>query len=204
MVAPVLDSYYRDPLATLIQGDCRRVLRELPDESVQCVVTSPPYWGPRDYGVEPAIWGDPDHAHEWATSVIDKSKPGILGSGLSNNGAYQASVSRFVAEYSDCECGAWRGALGLEPSPDMFVAHLVSLLSEARRVLAKDGIAWVVIGDSYNGSGVNDGSKSPGLSNAAKPGGSSKVSSGSNSTDRTTTKARRSAAASSSEPAWRG
>jgi len=36
----------------IITGDCREVLRTLPDESVHCVVTSPPYWGLRDYGVE--------------------------------------------------------------------------------------------------------------------------------------------------------
>ena len=46
---------YEDPLATLYQGDCRDVLRKLPDESVQCVVTSPPYWGLRDYGLPAAV-----------------------------------------------------------------------------------------------------------------------------------------------------
>ena len=36
----------------IIQGDCRKKLKELPDESVDCIVTSPPYWGLRDYGVK--------------------------------------------------------------------------------------------------------------------------------------------------------
>lgn len=39
----------------ILQGDCREVLRTLPDESVHCVVTSPPYWGLRDYGVDGQI-----------------------------------------------------------------------------------------------------------------------------------------------------
>ena len=41
----------------VIQGDCRDVLATLPAESVHCVVTSPPYWGLRDYGIPPTVWG---------------------------------------------------------------------------------------------------------------------------------------------------
>jgi DNA modification methylase len=68
----------------------------MPDESVQCCVTSPPYWGLRDYGVE--------------------------------------------------------GQLGLEATPDDFVAHLVEVFSEVRRVLRDDGTLWLNLGDSYAGS----------------------------------------------------
>ena len=41
---------------TIIAGDVLEGLRSLPDESVQCVVTSPPYWGLRDYGIEGNVW----------------------------------------------------------------------------------------------------------------------------------------------------
>src|SRR5258708_6254929 len=66
----------------IIHGDCRDVLRELPDASVQCCVTSPPYWGLRDYGVDATIWGgDPECEHEWgdliavnATNHTDKRR----------------------------------------------------------------------------------------------------------------------------------
>jgi DNA modification methylase len=52
--------------ATLYLGDVLAVLAELPDESVHCVVTSPPYWGLRDYGIPPSVWdGEPECAHEW-------------------------------------------------------------------------------------------------------------------------------------------
>jgi len=47
--------FYRDNMATLYCGDCIDMLRQLPDESVHCVVTSPPYWGLRDYGVDGQI-----------------------------------------------------------------------------------------------------------------------------------------------------
>lgn len=43
------DPFYQDGQATLYQGDCRDVLRKLPAASVQCCVTSPPYWAQRDY-----------------------------------------------------------------------------------------------------------------------------------------------------------
>ena len=82
-----------EPTARLLVGDCRDTLRTLPDESVQCVVTSPPYWGLRDYG------------HE--------------------------------------------GQIGLEATPQEFVARMVEVFREVRRVLRKDGTCFVNLGDSY-------------------------------------------------------
>lgn len=78
----------------IINGDCREALTALPDESVHCCVTSPPYFGLRDYGVE--------------------------------------------------------GQMGLEPTPDEFVAGMVAVFREVRRVLREDGTLWLNIGDTYN------------------------------------------------------
>jgi DNA modification methylase len=75
-------------------GDCREVLCGLDAGSVQCCVTSPPYYGLRDYGVD--------------------------------------------------------GQIGLEPSPDEYVAAMVAVFREVRRVLRDDGTLWLNIGDSYN------------------------------------------------------
>lgn len=75
-------------------GDCLAVLRTLPDGSVNCCVTSPPYFGLRDYGVA--------------------------------------------------------GQIGLEPTPDAFVARLVDVFREVKRVLRDDGTLWLNLGDSYN------------------------------------------------------
>lgn len=77
----------------ILTGDCRDVLRTLADGSVQCCVTSPPYYGLRDYGVD--------------------------------------------------------GQIGLEQTPDAFVAELVAVFREVRRVLRDDGTLWLNIGDSY-------------------------------------------------------
>jgi DNA modification methylase len=49
----------------ILKGDCREVLRTLPDESVQCIVTSPPYWGLRDYGVSGQMGLEKSLAEHW-------------------------------------------------------------------------------------------------------------------------------------------
>jgi DNA modification methylase len=79
--------------AEILVGDCRKVLAELPAESVHCVVTSPPYFGLRDYG-------HPDQ-------------------------------------------------IGLEATPAAFVAELVGVFREVRRVLRPDGVLWINLGDTY-------------------------------------------------------
>ena len=81
----------------LLQGDCRQVLATLPAGSVQCCITSPPYWGLRDYGTA--------------------------------------------------------GQLGLEPTPEQYVASMVSVFREVWRVLRDDGTLWVNLGDSYSSTG---------------------------------------------------
>lgn len=83
------------------QGDVRDCLREMPDESVQCVVTSPPYWGLRDYGID--------------------------------------------------------GQLGLEPTPEQYVANMIEVFREVRRVLRSDGTVWLNLGDSYAGGAAASG-----------------------------------------------
>src|SRR3990167_1766455 len=81
----------------ILIGDCRDVLRTLPADSVHCCVTSPPYFGLRDYGVA--------------------------------------------------------GQIGLEPTPDEFVAELAAVFSEVHRVLRPDGTLWLNLGDSYASGG---------------------------------------------------
>ena len=54
----------------VMQGDVREKLAELPEKSVHCVVTSPPYWGLRDYGLPPSVWGgSPECEHEYSIGI---------------------------------------------------------------------------------------------------------------------------------------
>jgi DNA modification methylase len=145
--------YFSDGQVTLLHGHVIDQLRTLPSESVQCVVTSPPYWALRSYGTEAQVWGgDPEHEHEW--SEIAVGQPGSYGEQRANsmpNKAYPDE--RPIRRTGDCPCGAWRGELGHEPTPQMFVQHLVDVFREVRGVLKSDGCCFVNIGDGYAGSG---------------------------------------------------
>jgi DNA modification methylase len=151
---------FADDWLTVHHGDWLDVLREMPDESVNCVVTSPPYWGLRDYGIPPIPWGgDPSHAHEWGEPVIDnatnhtdKRRWQHTRNGRDEEQPPEKRVAwrrTDVVQGAYCACGAWCGSLGLEPTPDEFVAHLVEGFREVRRVLRRDGTCWLNLGDSY-------------------------------------------------------
>lgn len=88
--------YHQDTQLTIHNGDALAVLQMMAAESVQCCVTSPPYYGLRDYGVD--------------------------------------------------------GQIGLEETPELFIARLVDVFREVRRVLKDDGVCFINIGDSYFGS----------------------------------------------------
>ena len=142
------------PDLTLLCASARAL--PLPDESVQCVVTSPPYWGLRVYeGVEPEVWGgDPEHEHEWAALP---TREGHTGKRRWQHGDEDGALLRSdepeawaqVSQGAFCECGAWLGMLGLEPDYRMFVEHTVEWMREVHRVLRPDGVVWLNLGDSY-------------------------------------------------------
>ena len=142
----------------IIQGDARHI--PLADGVVQCVVTSPPYWGLRDYGT--ARW-------EGGDAGCDHMAPPRGGMGPAS--AIQVQVKRL--DYSstggqyphECrKCGARRidAQIGLEPTPEAYVATMVGVMREVWRVLKDDGTVWLNLGDSYAGShgtGGNPGDK---------------------------------------------
>lgn len=124
---------------------------------MQCVVTSPPYWGLRKYaGEQVLIWPGPlpcvrSMRHRWA-GESRKSMTGGVGTGVV--GSHQHDETYYHVTSNTCvKCGAWRGAYGLEPTVEMYVAHTVEILREVRRVLRADGVCFWNVGDSYVGSG---------------------------------------------------
>lgn len=148
----------------IYHGHVLDVLKALPDASVHCVVTSPPYWGLRDYGIQPQVWdGDPGCDHVWGNERIvppvpDRSSSArdTFGNGVFVDhiprGAQEAKSAR-GASYSTgkyCRsCGAWLGSFGLEPTPELYVSHAIRIFSEIFRVLKPTGTLWINIGDSY-------------------------------------------------------
>lgn len=138
----------------ILTGDCRALLRTLEADSVHCVVTSPPYWGLRDYGVEPSVWdGDPSCSHQWGPLERKANANAIQGPASGGKNVDYAGFDREKYTGPFCtECDAWRGALGLEPTLGLFVEHIVEIFAEVRRVLRADGTLWLNMGDSYASS----------------------------------------------------
>jgi DNA modification methylase len=131
----------------------------MPADSVHCCVTSPPYWGLRDYGTPPQIWGgDPDCRHRWGAELksAQRLRNGDGASTLTNARRTRSDKAKgcedalHPSQGAFCQrCGAWRGSLGLEPDYRLYVAHLVGVLREVRRVLRPDGTLWLNLGDCY-------------------------------------------------------
>jgi len=139
-------------------GDALEVLRTLPSESVQMCVTSPPYYGLRSYGTPALVFGgDPACAHAFAEEEI-KTEVGRGNWAQDVNGRGEVQPDRIEsgrAAISEtvrrgfCACGAWLGHLGLEPTPELFIAHMVEIFRAVRRVLKPDGVLFCNMGDSY-------------------------------------------------------
>ena len=132
---------YADDWLTVYHGDARTVMAGMEPESVHCVVTSPPYWGLRDYGTATWIGGDETCDH--------KPPHGSSSSGLEGGNATQESAKFYKGDC--CKCGATRqdDQLGLESTPEAYVESMVAVFREVRRVLRSDGTAWLNLGDSY-------------------------------------------------------
>ena len=90
----------------IIVGDCMDVLPTLPAKSVHVCICSPPYWGLRSYGIEGRVWGGGQDV--------------CFGANAPN----QAHVFHHDNDDECIYCGAWRGTLGSEPTPELFVQQL--------------------------------------------------------------------------------
>ena len=147
----------------ILIGDVLEKLKEIPDQFVNTVVTSPPYWGLRDYGNEPQMWGgDKDCKHEWGEERIQPKDSGRnRGEWTTGGNPGKKIIGGPVSQGSFCQkCGTWLGSLGLEPTPDLYVEHIVIIFREVRRVLRDDGTVWLNLGDSYADSRNQGGTKS--------------------------------------------
>jgi len=104
------------------QGDAYDFLGKLPTESVDLLLTSPPYWGHRSY----------EQDHNW----------GILGQWLkAGHKATEIPSYEWYREHG--------GVLGLEPLPEWYISHLVEILDRAKECLKRRGSMWINLGDTY-------------------------------------------------------
>ena len=127
----------------LLNSDARHI--PLADRSVQCVVTSPPYWGLRDYGT--AQWLGGDEACDHKPGNVSRVGRTTLQGGKATSGHQQEGYKH------TCEkCGAVRidKQIGLERTPQEYVASIVAVMREVWRVLRNDGVLWLNLGDTYS------------------------------------------------------
>lgn len=137
---------------TIHVGDSLRVLRTLSDESVHCIVTSPPYYGLRDYKTGRWKGGDPkcDHVEHTSKDAHRSSTLGGPGHRLPESNARFKSLERRYR--SKCrKCGAVRidEQIGMERSPQDYIDCLAAVFRECRRVLHSTGTLWLNLGDTY-------------------------------------------------------
>lgn len=142
----------------LFNSDARH-MRELADNSVHCIVTSPPYFGLRRYmGLPDLIWPDykwrghdKDCQHEWQlTPPRRERKASDIKNLTSIEATNRGNLGIDLPMTNTCSlCGAWKGQLGNEPRVDLYIAHLLEIMGEMKRVLRPDGTCWINIADSY-------------------------------------------------------
>ena len=141
-------------LPRIVIGHALDVLARLPERFIHCVVTSPPYWGLRKYPTPPVVWGgEAGCGHEWRDAPKLSNRVNDSGSDDGYTGRQRGETQGRSAERGAycSRCSAWRGNLGNEPEPAMYVAHLVECFRAVRRVLRDDGVCWLNLGDSYGG-----------------------------------------------------
>ena len=129
----------------IICSDVLVGLKSLPDESVDCVVTSPPYWGLRDYGTAKWEGGDEQCDHQVGRFEYPATEKQKSNAGSASHQAKDVCP----------KCGAKRidKQFGLEKTPEEYVSKLVEIFHEVKRVLKRDGTVWLNLGDSYAGGG---------------------------------------------------
>lgn len=145
---------HRERLYHIINRHIMEGLALIPDESISCVVTSPPYWGLRSYGTDHQVWGgDPECHHDWSVRREYHNR-GDSTAGPKQKSNVGAVTDRGVIDYALCgHCGAWCGELGQEPTVALYVEHLVAVFREVRRTLHPTGVCFLNIADSYGAGG---------------------------------------------------
>ena len=136
----------------VIIGNSLHVLKTMEAESIDLCVTSPPYWGLRDYGSAPEIYGgDSSCEHTWEEhrQPARGGGPGKTTTVGANKDTEGNNRGHPTISHYCTKCGAWKGQLGLEPTPQEYIDHLCAIFDEVKRVLKPTGACWVNLGDTY-------------------------------------------------------
>ena len=141
----------------ILKGDCRKTLQSLPGKSINTCITSPPYWGLRDYGTAEWKGGDKncDHKEERGfnkqnlAALADKFSPNKNPRNPAYDSGKDVAIPNFKNECGKCGAIKKDNQLGLEETPEAFVENLVEVFREVKRVLRDDGTVWLNLGDTF-------------------------------------------------------
>jgi len=146
------------PRNKIICGNALTVLKKLPDNSIDCIITFPPYYGMRVYEGAEAIWnGDPECKHKWVdwpAGLLHENRNFLRGSQEEVAGKRAVTWIRgfnSVIAKRCAKCNAWFGQLGLELRLEMYIDYLLQITAELKRVLKQTGVMFWVHGDCYGG-----------------------------------------------------
>jgi len=141
---------------------------EIDDNSIDCIVTSCPYWGLRDYGQEAnQIWGAaPNCEHQWGDKLVVRERGSVSGPTAQVGNQQNPEIAKTHSTGGQfCQlCGAWYGQLGLEPTLEMYLEHLLLITLECKRVLKPTGVMWWNHGDCYSAKRWSDSPSTTGIS----------------------------------------
>ena len=142
------------PINKIVWGDAFKTLKKFPDNSVDCIITSPPYWGQRFYGNEAVTIWDENRECKHDFKFEEKKDPmDRYGSGDHNNKDKKVKAPTWkmnTYKVGFCsKCNAWMGQLGLEPHPKLFIKHICDIVEECMRVLREEGNMFLNIGDTW-------------------------------------------------------
>lgn len=132
--------YYRDAITELHVGDALDVMKAIPASSVDCVVTSPPQWGLRDYGTASWIDGNPHCRHSLGTTPHQRRTSKRSGTGSAH----------LPKRCRKCGARCRDPQYGLEPTLEDYVERLRTVGAEIARVLRPRGTFWLNLRDSYS------------------------------------------------------
>jgi len=143
----------------ILHGHILSELAKFPDNIIDTIITSPPYWSARFYPPEiNTIWdADLNCEHNWNIYIKGKKK---YPDSFSEEGQSSDYIEKHEQKFCT-KCNAWFGQLGLEPTPNLYIKHLTDISNELRRILKPTGVFFLNIGDSYAGSMHGYGIKEP-------------------------------------------
>lgn len=134
----------------LLVGDCLTKIKEIPDSSVDCCISSPPYWGLRDYGTGKWVGGDDKCDHSSIRRKTRQERGGLSEVQAGNEGGFGDEKKWTDDICPDCKAEYKDEQWGSEMNFQDYLDHMMELMTEIKRILKPTGTCWINLGDSYS------------------------------------------------------